>query len=159
APRDLRPAFQPRAGAGGRERHPGAAGRSRGARRGHRPAAGRRRPCRTPGPGSVGRGPALLLGCPRPRPRVGVRGGPLRRLLQGRGLLLAVFLLTLPLVTPRLRGADEIEYFAYLRSLVFDADLEFGNEYQYFYERDPQGLAGFRETFLEKREPLTGRHI
>ena len=72
----------------------------------------------------------------------------MKRLLEGRGLLLAVFLLTLPLVTPRLRGADEIEYFAYLRSLVFDADLEFGNEYQHFYDGDPQGLAGFKETFL-----------
>ena len=30
----------------------------------------------------------------------------------------------------RSAGADEIEYFSYLRSLVFDHDLEFGNEYQ-----------------------------
>ena len=28
--------------------------------------------------------------------------------------LWAALLLTLPLVTPRIRGADEIEYFAYL---------------------------------------------
>lgn len=73
--------------------------------------------------------------------------------------LLGLFILTLPLVTPRIRGADEIEYFAYLRSLVFDQDLEFGNEYQHFYERDPEGLAGFKATFLDLREPLTGRHI
>ena len=39
--------------------------------------------------------------------------------------LLAALLLTLPLVTPRIRGADEIEYFAYLRSAVFDRDLDF----------------------------------
>jgi hypothetical protein len=83
----------------------------------------------------------------------------LRRLLESRALLLALFLVTLPLVTPKIRGADEIEYFAYLRSLVFDHDLEFGNEYQHFYDADPQGLAGFKGTFLEKREPLTGRHI
>ena len=69
------------------------------------------------------------------------------------------WLLTLPLVTPKIRGADEIEYFAYLRSLVFDRDLEFGNEYRHFYERDPQGLAGFKATFLDRREPHTGRHI
>jgi len=79
--------------------------------------------------------------------------------LEGRRLLVAAFLLTLPLVTPRLRGADEIEYFAYLRSLAFDGDLDFANEYQHFYARDPQGLAGFRETFLERREPATGRPI
>jgi hypothetical protein len=79
--------------------------------------------------------------------------------LSGRGLLIGLFLLTLPLVTPRIRAADEIEYFAYLRSLVFDRDLEFGNEYRYFYDRDPASLAGFRATFLERREPQTGRHI
>ena len=33
---------------------------------------------------------------------------------RGRG---GAFLLTLPLVTPKIRGADEIEYFSYLRSL------------------------------------------
>lgn len=77
----------------------------------------------------------------------------------GRRALALLFVLTLPLVTPRIRGADEIEYFAYLRSLVFDGDLEFGNEYRWFYERDPQGLEGFRRTFLERREPDTGNHI
>jgi hypothetical protein len=78
---------------------------------------------------------------------------------RGRRVLLAVFLLTLPLVTPRLRGADEIEYFAYLRSAVFDRDLDFENEYRHFYERDPQGLAGFKATFLDRREEATGRPI
>jgi hypothetical protein len=67
------------------------------------------------------------------------------------------FVVTLPLVTPRLRGADEIEYFAYLHSLAFDRDLEFGNEYQYFYDRDPASLQLFKETFLDKRE-WSGRH-
>lgn len=76
-----------------------------------------------------------------------------------RKLLLGAFLLTLPLVTTRIRGADEIEYFSYLRSLVFDRDLEFGNEYAYFYAKDPQGLAGFKSTFLDLREPRTGRHL
>jgi len=82
-----------------------------------------------------------------------------RRLAPGTRALLAVFLLTLPLVTPRIRGADEIEYFSYIRSLVFDHDLEFGNEYQHFYDRDPQGLAGFKATFLDQREKDTGYHI
>jgi hypothetical protein len=76
-----------------------------------------------------------------------------------RRLLWVVFLLTLPLVTPRLRGADEIEYFAHLRSLVFDGDLDFENEYRHFYERDPQGLAAFKSTFLDRREQATGRPI
>jgi hypothetical protein len=79
--------------------------------------------------------------------------------VSGRRALLLVFIVTLPFVTPKVRGADEIEYFAYLRSLVFDHDLEFGNEYQHFYDQDPQGLAGFAATFLEQRESVTGRHI
>jgi hypothetical protein len=76
-----------------------------------------------------------------------------------RRLLVLLFVITLPLVTPKIRAADEIEYFAYLRSLAFDRDLEFGNEYQHFYDLDPHGLAGFKTTFLELREPATGRHI
>jgi len=77
----------------------------------------------------------------------------------GRRSLVVLFLLTLPLVTPKVRGADEIEYFSYLRSLVFDHDVEFGNEYDRFYAADPQGLAGFKRTFLDRRENDTGRHI
>ncbi len=79
--------------------------------------------------------------------------------ISGRTVVVLAWLLTLPLVTPKIRGADEIEYFAYLRSMAFDRDLEFGNEYRHFYERDPQGLAGFAATFLDRREPQTGRHI
>jgi hypothetical protein len=85
--------------------------------------------------------------------------GALATRIGGRRLLIGLFVLTLPLVTPKIRGADEIEYFAYLRSAVFDRDLEFGNEYRHFYEADPEGLAGFKSTFLDLREPRTGRHI
>jgi hypothetical protein len=77
----------------------------------------------------------------------------------GRRALALLFLLTLPLVTPKVRGADEIEYFSYLRSLVFDRDLEFGNEYERFHAADPHGLAGFKATFLDRLEADTGRHI
>jgi hypothetical protein len=78
---------------------------------------------------------------------------------QGRRWLAALFVLTLPLVTPRIRGADEIEGFAYLRSAVFDGDLDFEDEYRWFHARDPEGLRGFKETFLDRREPATGRPI
>ena len=77
----------------------------------------------------------------------------------GRGIVILSWLVTLPLVTPRIRGADEIEYFSYLRSVAFDGDLEFGNEYEHFHAQDPDGLAGFAATFLALREPATGRHI
>jgi len=88
-----------------------------------------------------------------------LRHPALSGLVAGRPLLVALFVLTLPLVTPRIRGADEIEYFSYLHSLGFDRDLEFGNEYRHFYESDPKSLEGFKGTFLDKRETETGRHI
>ena len=70
----------------------------------------------------------------------------------GLGLpLVLVFLLSLPAVTTRLYAADEIKYFAYLRSLWFDQDLSFENEYQYFYDRGVARAYGFHETFLELR--------
>jgi hypothetical protein len=77
----------------------------------------------------------------------------------GRKLLVALFVLMLPFVSVKVRGADEIEYFSHLRSMVFDRDLDFANEYAFFYAQDPQALQGFKGTFLDKREPATGRHI
>ena len=50
-------------------------------------------------------------------------------------VLTLLFLISLPAVTTRFYASDEIEYFAYLRSLYFDRDLSFDNEYRYFYER------------------------
>jgi hypothetical protein len=82
--------------------------------------------------------------------------------------LLLVFLISLPLVTARFYASDEIEYFAYLRSLWFDGDLSFDNEYRYFYEHgiaqggrprpDGTGRYGdlFYKTFLESTT-ATGR--
>lgn len=67
--------------------------------------------------------------------------------------------LTLALVSTKIRGADEIEYFSHLRSAVFDRDLDFTNEYEHFYRANPQGLLAFKETFLDRREPKTGRPI
>lgn len=62
---------------------------------------------------------------------------------------LCLFLLTLPAVATRPHSSDEIEYYAFVRSLWFDHDVSFDNEYRYFvdagYTRDPQ----FPETFLD----------
>jgi hypothetical protein len=61
-----------------------------------------------------------------------------------------LFLLTLPGVTTRFYASDEVEYFAWLRSLAFDRDVNFQNEYQYFYDLGgPLRHSGFHETFLE----------
>ena len=67
--------------------------------------------------------------------------------------------LTLALVSTKIRGADEIEYYSHLRSAVFDRDLDFTNEYEHFYNANPQGLLAFKQTFLDRREPKTGRPI
>ncbi len=65
-------------------------------------------------------------------------------------IVLALLLLaSLPLVTPRIAESDAIEYFSYLPSLLFDRDLDFEDEYTVFYREDPEGRAGFKETFLD----------
>ncbi|HEX9365280.1 MAG TPA: hypothetical protein VF921_01565, partial [Vicinamibacterales bacterium] len=84
-----------------------------------------------------------------------IAAGPTRRQWV---LLVLLFLLSLPAVTPRIYSSDEIQYFAYLRSLWFDHDLSFENEYQYFYDRGIAKSEGFHETFLE-RTTETGRRI
>jgi hypothetical protein len=73
-------------------------------------------------------------------------------------VLTTLFLLSLPAVTPRIYSSDEIEYFSYLRSIWFDGDVSFENEYQYFYDHDVARGEGFHETFLE-RETEAGRRF
>jgi hypothetical protein len=70
--------------------------------------------------------------------------------------LVLLFLVSLPAVTTRIYASDEAEYFSYLRSLWFDHDVSFENEYRYFYEHGLSRAAGFHETFLERRT-ATGR--
>lgn len=68
-------------------------------------------------------------------------------------LLVVLFVASLPAVTVRLYASDEIEYYAFLRSLWFDRDVSFDNEYRYFYEHDIARGPGFRETFLDLATP------
>ena len=79
-----------------------------------------------------------------------------------RGTLAAFVIasaVTLALVSTKIRGADEIEYFSHLRSWVIDRDLDFTNEYEHFHRADPSGLQAFKETFLDRREPRTNRPL
>ncbi len=69
-----------------------------------------------------------------------------------------LFIVSLPVVTPRLYASDEIQYFAFLRSLWFDQDLSFDNEYRYFHDRGIARAFGFEETFLELRTPTGHRY-
>ena len=68
------------------------------------------------------------------------------------GALCVVAVLALPLFTPRVYGADEIKYFSVLRSVYFDGDLFFANEYAYFIGRDPVAHAGLR-PYMEGETP------
>jgi len=61
--------------------------------------------------------------------------------------LLAV--LSLPGVTTRLYAADEVEAFAYLRSLWFDGDVSFDNEYRHLFESGVIPDEGFKLTFMD----------
>jgi len=67
-------------------------------------------------------------------------------------------LLTLPAVTTRIYASDEVEYFAFLRSLAFDHDLSFENEYQHFHDAGAGG-PGFHATFLAERFTQAGRRL
>ena len=71
-------------------------------------------------------------------------------------VLVLIFVASLPAVTTRVYSSDEIEYFAYLRSIWFDHDVSFENEYRYFHDRNVARAEGFHETFLE-RETEAGR--
>jgi hypothetical protein len=64
--------------------------------------------------------------------------------------LLVLFLISLPAVTARIYASDEIQWFAFLRSVWFDGDVSFDNEYRYFYDRGVGAAHGFHETFLER---------
>lgn len=66
-------------------------------------------------------------------------------------LLVLFFVLTLPAVTRRIYASDEVQYFSWLRSIAFDHDANFENEYQYFYDSGATHTPLFHETFLEKR--------
>ena len=81
-----------------------------------------------------------------------------RRMPISPRLLVLLFLVLLPAVTTRIYASDEVQYFAYLRSLWFDGDVSFENEYQHFYDTGITASQGFHETFLE-RTTDTGRRI
>lgn len=73
-------------------------------------------------------------------------------------VLFLLFLLSIPAITPRIYASDEVQYFAFLRSLWFDRDVSFDNEYRYFYDAGVARSDGFRETLLEMQSD-TGLRI
>jgi hypothetical protein len=73
-------------------------------------------------------------------------------------LVVLVFLLLLPLSLPRIYATDEVQYYAYLRSLYFDGDLFFENEYRHFAAANP--ASRIEDALLTERRlnPETGRY-
>jgi hypothetical protein len=69
---------------------------------------------------------------------------------------LALFLATLAGVTPRIYASDEIQYVSYLRSLWFDHDVSFENEYRYFYDRHVGRGENFHAT---RRRPVIPKPV
>jgi hypothetical protein len=73
------------------------------------------------------------------------------------GFLLLAWLIALPLFTPRLYAADETKYFVHLRSMWFDGDVDFSNEYAHFIEADPETWGWLRG--LQDNPSPTGRRL
>lgn len=71
-------------------------------------------------------------------------------------LIVILFVLLLPLANPRVYATDEVQYYVYLRSLRFDADLDFANDYRELARRNPQ--SGIEASLLQANRirPLTG---
>jgi hypothetical protein len=97
-----------------------------------------------------------------PRPSVLTR---LRARVAGKNLgpwlIFAVCLALLPISLPRVALSDEVQYFAYVRSVYFDRDLDFRNEYEYFSaQRLAIGDTAIRDALLREDalnpHPATG---
>jgi hypothetical protein len=63
-------------------------------------------------------------------------------------VIVLVFLASLPAVTTRIYASDEIQYFVWLRSIAFDHDVNFENDYRHFYDSGVAHDEGFYDTFL-----------
>lgn len=72
---------------------------------------------------------------------------------RGSWILGILFLLSIPLITSRLYSGDEIQYYAYLRSVWKDQDLQFRNEYNWIYQRAPQKQENFKRAFIDHPNP------
>jgi hypothetical protein len=74
----------------------------------------------------------------------------------GTGLLFLLFLLLLPLSNPRVYATDEVQYYVYLRSLRFDGDLDFANDYRELARLNPR--SGIEGSLLQENRirPKTG---
>jgi hypothetical protein len=97
-----------------------------------------------------------------PWPHVTARLWPARD--RGALAIVAIFLLLLPISLPRIYATDEVQYYAYLRSVYFDHDLDFRNEYEHFAELgerqrppDPAIRNALLHIDAQNPNPVTGK--
>jgi len=65
----------------------------------------------------------------------------------GMLIIVLLFLIMLPISNPRIYAVDEVGYYVYLRSLYFDGDLDFENEYRTLDALNPN--AGIAAALLK----------
>lgn len=65
----------------------------------------------------------------------------------GQILLGVLFVLSLIVSLPRVYATDEVQYYAWLRSVWFDGDVDFANEYATFAQLNPN--SGITESILK----------
>lgn len=83
---------------------------------------------------------------------------------RGQLLIIALFLLLLPFSLRRIYATDEVQYFAYVRSVYFDHDLDFRNEYEHFAQigeqqqpPDPAVRNALLHSDAQNPNPITGK--
>ncbi|MEP7189017.1 MAG: hypothetical protein ABI901_07510 [Roseiflexaceae bacterium] len=79
-------------------------------------------------------------------------------------LIIVLFLLLLPFSLRRIYATDEVQYFAYVRSVYFDHDLDFRNEYEHFAQigeqqqpPDPAVRNALLHSDAQNPNPITGK--
>ncbi len=77
-------------------------------------------------------------------------------------VIVLIFSALLPISLPRIALSDEVQYYAYLRSLYFDRDLDFYNEYQHFAaiglrNNDPAVFNALLRPDAANPNPITGK--
>jgi hypothetical protein len=74
----------------------------------------------------------------------------------GQFLLGVLFIVSIVVSFPRVYATDEVQYYSWVRSLWFDHDVDFENEYHTFAERNPN--SGITTSLLmpNRIRPITG---
>ncbi len=75
------------------------------------------------------------------------------RVDRGVAVLIILYLCSLPLVAHRMTASDAIEYYVYDRSVYFDHDLDFTNDYAGFLRPQPERVGEIQRGFHRQAQP------